>query len=51
VLNDEGKNSRFFTIEVAALEETELLCTVVLDPGTGTIIPPQVPLKRIYPGA
>ncbi len=30
---------------VAALEDAELLCTVVLDTGTGTIILPQAPLQ------
>jgi hypothetical protein len=29
----------------AALEEAELLCTVVLDTGTTVIIPPQGPLQ------
>jgi hypothetical protein len=50
VLNDKGKISRFFIISVAALEEAELLCTVVLDTSTGTIIPPQVPAPRICTG-
>jgi hypothetical protein len=30
---------------VAALEDVALLCTVVLDTGTGTIILPQAPLQ------
>jgi hypothetical protein len=30
---------------VAALEDAELLCTVVLDTSTGTIILPQAPLQ------
>jgi hypothetical protein len=50
VLNDKGKFGRFFILSVAALEEAELLCTVVLDTGTGTIIPPQVPVPRICTG-
>jgi hypothetical protein len=50
VLNDEGKVNRFFIKSVAALEEGKLLCTVVLDTGTGTIIPPQAPLPRICSG-
>jgi hypothetical protein len=50
VLNDKGKIGRFFIISVAALEEAELLCTVVLDTGTGTIILPQVPVPRICTG-
>ncbi len=36
------------TIFVAVLEDAEFLCTVVLDTGTGTIIPPQAPLQIIY---
>jgi hypothetical protein len=35
---------------VAALEGAELLCTNVSTIGTGTIIPPQVPLPSIFPG-
>jgi hypothetical protein len=35
---------------VAVLEEAELLCTIVLDNGTGMMIPPQVPLPPIWPG-
>ncbi len=31
------------TVFVAALEDAELLCTVVSDTGTGTIIPPKAP--------
>ncbi len=33
---------------VAALEDAELLCTVVSDTGTGTIISPQAPLQIKY---
>jgi hypothetical protein len=33
---------------VAALEEVELLCTVVSDTGTGVIIPPQALLQIKY---
>ncbi len=29
--------------------EAELLCTVVIGRGTGTIIPPEAPLPRICP--
>jgi hypothetical protein len=43
------KSAVFFMTPVAAREEAELLCTVVLGSGTGTIIPPQVPLSRICP--
>jgi hypothetical protein len=35
---------------VAVLEGAELLCTIVSDNITGTIIPPQVPLPSIFPG-
>jgi hypothetical protein len=49
VFQDEGKSAVFFMTPVAALEEVELLCTVVLDSGTGTIIPPQASLPRICP--
>jgi hypothetical protein len=51
VLNDEGKIGRSFIKLVAALEEAELLCTVVLDTGKGTIIPPQAPIPCICFGA
>jgi hypothetical protein len=51
VLNDKGKVGRFFIKLVTALKEAELLCTVVLDTGTGTIIPPQAPLPSICSGA
>jgi hypothetical protein len=51
VLNDEGKIGKSFIRLVAALEEAELLCTVVLDTDTGTIIPPQAPLPHICSGA
>jgi transcriptional regulator of met regulon len=47
VLNDEGKTGRSFIKLVAALEEAELLCTVVLNTSTGAVIPPQAPLPRI----
>jgi hypothetical protein len=50
VLNDEGKIGRFFITSVAALEKAELLCTVVLDTGTGTIIPLQALVPRIFTG-
>jgi hypothetical protein len=33
-----------------ALEEAELLCVIVSDIDTGTIIPPQALLQRIIPG-
>ncbi len=42
-----GKSADFFKTSVAALEEVELLCTVVLDTGTGTIISPQAPVPHI----
>jgi hypothetical protein len=51
VLNDEGKVGRFSIKFVAALKEAELLCTVVFDTGTGTIILPQAPLPSICSGA
>ncbi len=41
VLHDEGKMAAFAMTLVAALKEAELLCTVVLDNSTGTIIPHQ----------
>jgi hypothetical protein len=41
VLHDEGKMAAFVVTLVAALKEAELLCTVVLDNSTGTIIPRQ----------
>jgi hypothetical protein len=50
VLNDEVKNGRFFITSIAALEEAELLLTVVLNTGTGTIIPPQALVPRICTG-
>jgi hypothetical protein len=37
------------TLLVAAFEGAELLCTIVSDTGTGTIIPPKVPLPCICP--
>jgi hypothetical protein len=49
VLNNEGKIGSFFITSVAVLEEAELLCTVALETGTGTIIPPQAPVRRICP--
>jgi hypothetical protein len=51
VPNNEGKIRRLFMTLVAALEEAELLCTVTSDTGTDMIIPPQVPVPRIFPGA
>jgi hypothetical protein len=51
VLNDEGKIGGFFIKLLVALEEVELLCTVGLDTGTGTIIPAQAPQPRICSGA
>jgi hypothetical protein len=36
---------------VVALEEAELLCTVISGTGTDMIIPPQMPVPRIFPGA
>jgi hypothetical protein len=49
-LHDDGKNGRFSMTSVAALEEAKLLCTVVSNTGTGTIIPPQAPLPRSFLG-
>ncbi len=46
-----GKSADFLIKLLAALEEEELICTVVLDTGTGTIIPPQAPQPRICSGA
>ena len=45
-----GKWADFLKTSVAALEEAELLCSIVLDTGTGTIIPPQAPVPRICTG-
>ncbi len=39
LLLDEGKIGRFFLESVAALEEAELLCTIISDTNTGLIIP------------
>jgi hypothetical protein len=50
VPNDEGKISRVFLISLAALEEAELLGTVILDTGTGTIIPPHALVSHICTG-
>jgi hypothetical protein len=49
-LHDVGKSGRFFMTSVAALEGTEILCTIVSDNSTGKIIPPQVLLPSICPG-
>jgi hypothetical protein len=38
------KPAVFFMTSLMALEEPELLCTVVLYNSTGMIIPPQAPL-------
>jgi hypothetical protein len=46
-----GKLADFFLKLLAALQEAELLCTIVLDTSTGTIIPLHVPLPRICSGA
>jgi hypothetical protein len=46
-----GKSADLLIKLVAALEEEELICTVVLDIGTGTIIQPQAPLPLICSGA
>jgi hypothetical protein len=46
-----GKSADYFFKLVAAFEEAELLCTVFLDAGTGTIIQLQVPLPHICSGA
>jgi hypothetical protein len=45
-----GKSADFFIKLVAVLEEAELLCTVVLDTSTGTIIPLHAPVPRICSG-
>jgi hypothetical protein len=45
-----AKAADFFETSVAALEEAQILCTVFSDIGTGTIIPPQSLLQRIFPG-
>ncbi len=50
-LTMKGKSADFLMTSVAALEEAELLCTVTSDTGTGTIIPPQVPLPCMCTGA
>jgi hypothetical protein len=47
-LHDVGKIG--MTLVAAAFEGAELLCTIVSDTGTGTIIPPKVPLPCICPG-
>jgi hypothetical protein len=51
VPHDEGKIGRFCMPLVAALEEAELLCTVVSGTGKDMIIPPQMPGPRIFSGA
>jgi uncharacterized protein (DUF1919 family) len=48
--HNKGKIGRFFMTSVVALEDAELLCTVVSDTCTGTIIPSQLPLPRTCPG-
>jgi hypothetical protein len=40
-----------FMTFVAALEEAELLCTVISGTGTDMIHPPQVPVPQNFPGA
>jgi hypothetical protein len=50
-LHDVGKISKFFMTSVVALEGAELLCTIVSDTGTGTIILPQAPLPSNWTGA
>ncbi len=47
-LHDVGKIG--MTLVAGAFEGAELLCTIVSDTGTGTIIPPKVLLPRICPG-
>ncbi len=42
---DSSEAANTMTVFVAALEDSELLCTVVSDTGTGTIIPPKGPLQ------
>jgi hypothetical protein len=42
---DSSTAANTMTVFVAALEDVELLCTVVSDTGTGTIIPPKAPLQ------
>ncbi len=46
-----AKSEVFFMTLVPALEEAELLCTVISGTGTDIIIPPQVSVPRIFPGA
>jgi hypothetical protein len=46
----EGKSTRSFMASAVALEEVQLLCTVVSDTNTGTIILPQEPLPCICIG-
>jgi hypothetical protein len=42
---DSSAAANTMTVFVAALEDAELLCTVVSDTGTGTIILPKAPLQ------
>ncbi len=49
-LTMKGKSADFLKTSVAALEVAELLCTIVLYTGTGTVIPPQAPVPRICIG-
>jgi hypothetical protein len=50
VLQDDGKTGSIFMTSVMAVEEAQLLCTIVLDNGTYTIIPPQALLPLICYG-
>jgi hypothetical protein len=45
-----AKSADFFVILAAALEEAEILCTVVSDTSTDMIIPPQALLPQNCPG-
>jgi hypothetical protein len=47
-LHDVGKIG--MTLVAAAFEGAKLLCTIVLDTGSGIIILPKVLLPRICPG-
>jgi hypothetical protein len=51
VPNNEGKIRRLFMTLVEALEEAELLCTVISGTDTDMFIQLQVPVPRIFPGA
>jgi hypothetical protein len=44
-----AKLADFFVTLAAALEEAEILCTVVSDSGTDMIIRPQAPLPQNCP--